>query len=113
MKRRSHISAECLIFSKWKRKNYAIFATLNRVVIIAHLSIDTCVCLFSKLKQLQCVELGDGDATESEKEGLENSESHLLKSLVYRLGIEKDFAFVSDYYKLFEYRIMNKSPLSA
>lgn len=102
-----------MVFSKWKRKSYAIFASLHRVVIIAHLSIDTCVCLFSKIKQLLSIEIGDSDVTVSEKEILEKFDSNLLKSLLYLIGIERDFAFVSDYYKVYEYRIMNKSPLPA
>ncbi len=36
------ISQKSLVFSKWSRKNYAIFASLKRVVKIARLSVDIC-----------------------------------------------------------------------
>lgn len=43
MRSSRHISNKVLTFSQWSRKNYAIFASLGKVVKIAHLSVDLCV----------------------------------------------------------------------
>lgn len=41
-----------LVFKKWKRKGYAIFASLNKVVKIGQLTIDICKTSFCKIKSL-------------------------------------------------------------
>jgi hypothetical protein len=42
MLRNEHNNKNVLVFSQWSRKTYAIFASLKRVVNIAHLNIDLC-----------------------------------------------------------------------
>ena len=42
MKKNKQIQNNVVIFSQWSRKSYAVFATLKRVISIAHLSIDLC-----------------------------------------------------------------------
>lgn len=37
-----------IVFSKWSRKNYAIFASLHKVVNIVRLSVDICKSALSK-----------------------------------------------------------------
>jgi hypothetical protein len=39
-----------VVFSKWTRKNYAVFASLKKVINILHLSIHTCFSLLVKNK---------------------------------------------------------------
>jgi hypothetical protein len=36
------IPKKVLVFAQWSRKGYAVFASLNKVVNIAHLSIELC-----------------------------------------------------------------------
>ncbi len=42
MKNERNSSITYLIFSQWSRKNYAIFASLRKVVKISSLSVDIC-----------------------------------------------------------------------
>lgn len=42
MLKSKQIRKEIIVFSQWSRKSYAVFASLKRVVNIAHLSIDLC-----------------------------------------------------------------------
>ncbi len=37
-----------IVFSKWTRKSYAVFASLHKVIIIAQLSVDICISLSGK-----------------------------------------------------------------
>ncbi len=48
MKFNKKISLKSLVFSKWSRKNYAIFASLKKVVKIARLSVDICASSLKK-----------------------------------------------------------------
>lgn len=42
MQNKTSIKANKLVFSKWSRKSYAVFASLGRVVKIAQLKVDIC-----------------------------------------------------------------------
>ena len=44
-----------VVFSQWSRKGYAVFSSLKRVVMIAHLSID--LCDFALLKSFSSVQI--------------------------------------------------------
>ena len=46
MKKNSLIQFTDLVFSKWTRKSYAVFVSLQRVVKIAQLAQDICTALF-------------------------------------------------------------------
>ncbi len=48
MKKKPGISKKNLVFSQWSRKNYAVFASLGKVVTIAHVSVDICNCSLKK-----------------------------------------------------------------
>ena len=48
MNRLKHIGKNSIIFSRWSRKNYAIFASLGKVVKIARLKTDVCILALEK-----------------------------------------------------------------
>lgn len=57
------VNNKSVVFSRWTRKNYAIYASLHKVVLIAQLTIDVCKSAILKsnvlvqfLDYLQCDE---------------------------------------------------------
>lgn len=48
MKHQYQKTNNTIVFSKWTRKNYAVFASLKKVVNIVRLSLHTCFSLLSK-----------------------------------------------------------------
>lgn len=50
MKTKSPIAKQQLVFRKWSRKSYAVFASLQREVQIGHLSFYICESLVSRGK---------------------------------------------------------------
>ena len=48
MKHQYQKTNNTVLFSKWTRKNYAVFASLKKVVNIVRLSLHTCFSLLSK-----------------------------------------------------------------
>jgi hypothetical protein len=52
MKTLNSISNYRLVFRKWSRKNYAVFASLKQEVHIGHLSFSICASLVSRGKSL-------------------------------------------------------------
>jgi len=57
-----------MIFSKWSRKNYAVFSGLKKVIHIARLSVDICRVLLMKCVDV-LVEQSDLINEHAEKEG--------------------------------------------
>ena len=91
MKHLSHKSKYSIVFSKWSRKNYAIFASLHKVIKIARLSVDVCMSSLSKNKsiqqksyQIKASEFEGYEIFESE-EGL----SEWINELLLKLGLLK------------------------
>lgn len=76
MKDQKNKSKYNLVFSEWKRKDYAVFASLHKVIKIAHLSVDICIASLSGNKSVIRVpdQLNGSSANEKElyqeKEGL-------------------------------------------
>lgn len=83
------ISNNAVVFSKWTRKSYAIFASLNRVINIARLSIDICVASFGKIQaMLRLLNQGIGiDANESDSPEREEELSEWIMRLLLKSGI--------------------------
>ncbi len=52
MKSQNKNSDTLLVFSRWTRKNYAIFASLHKSINIARLSVSICKYSFSKNQSL-------------------------------------------------------------
>lgn len=48
MKNKRIVKSKGIVFSCWSRKNYAIFASLKRIVKIAFLSVDICIKALAK-----------------------------------------------------------------
>ncbi len=61
----SKANTNILVFSKWSRKSYAIFASLHKVVIIAQLSVD--ICRTSLLKNRAVISLLNWVVNKGEK----------------------------------------------
>ncbi|MBX2844275.1 MAG: hypothetical protein KTR26_21085, partial [Flammeovirgaceae bacterium] len=49
MKSKNLISPACVVFSRWTRKSYAVFASLNKVINISRLAVEICVTSFCKI----------------------------------------------------------------
>ncbi len=52
MKSQNKKSNSILVFSRWTRKSYAIFASLHKAINIARLSVNICKYSFSKNQSL-------------------------------------------------------------
>ncbi len=52
MKTNNPIAKQQIVFRKWSRKSYAVFASLQREVQIGHLSFSICASLVSRGKSL-------------------------------------------------------------
>lgn len=48
MFKRTQANINYIVFSRWSRKSYAIFASLRKVVVIAQLAVDICVSALQK-----------------------------------------------------------------
>lgn len=66
-------SNNIIVFSKWTRKNFAIFSSLHKVIKIARLSIDICISSFSKNQSVLCLlnqgismDISENDSKEKE-----------------------------------------------
>ena len=82
MIKQTKISNKLAVFSKWSRKNYAIFASLTKVVKIARLSID--ICDLSLKKALSTVFLNKQEVNdESEYDDAFEIETSIQESLVF------------------------------
>ncbi len=55
MQTNRHISENALTFSRWTRKNYAVFVSLKKVIKIARLSVD--ICLAASHKNLSLIRI--------------------------------------------------------
>lgn len=86
MNSKNKISKVVIIFSKWSRKNYAIFSSLKKVVNIARLTVDICNISIRELKKAvfqQFSELGNKCVFEDKEEIEEyNFELLTIKSIV-------------------------------
>lgn len=66
-------NTDVIVFSRWSRKSYAIFASLKKVVCIARLSIDICISSLLKnptaiyLLNLISAEENERDKNESDE----------------------------------------------
>ncbi|MDP3431926.1 MAG: hypothetical protein Q8T04_03035 [Bacteroidota bacterium] len=95
MKDQKNKSKYNLVFSEWKRKDYAVFASLHKVIKIAHLSVDICIASLRGNKSVIRVhdQLSGSSANEKElyqeKEGLPDWLTGLLLKFDI-ITIEKD-----------------------
>lgn len=75
-----HTNTEVVVFSRWSGKNYAVFASLKKVVSIGHLSID--LCKSSLLKNRSVIRLlnllGGEDERNEECDVVEPREDAML-----------------------------------
>lgn len=55
MKNIKPISSPSLVFRKWKRKGYAIFASLKKVVKIGQLAVGVCKTSFCRIPSMRCM----------------------------------------------------------
>lgn len=93
MQRADHTNKKRIIFSRWSRKNYAIFASLNRVVNIARLSVDICVTSLLKTNTLISSLRGEGidsDYREGDHTFEELQEDQLFSQLLPVVVINPD-----------------------
>ncbi|WP_020526818.1 hypothetical protein [Flexithrix dorotheae] len=49
MESKNLISPSFVVFSRWTRKSFAVFASLGKVINIARLAVDICVTSFCKI----------------------------------------------------------------
>ena len=52
MKHQSNKQRKVILFSRWSRKSYAVFASLHKVVNIMRLTVDICMSSFAKNKTI-------------------------------------------------------------
>jgi len=98
------ISNNAVVFSKWTRKSYAIFASLNRVINIARLSIDICVASFGKIQAMlrllnrgMGIDTDENDSPEREEELSEWIVKLLLKSQITEINESYNFKKINRY----------------
>jgi hypothetical protein len=93
-----------LVFSKWSRKSYAIFASLHKVVVIAQLSVD--LCRASLLKNQVAISLlnwSNNGEEEKADDIVPDDLSENQQNLLLLLAIATSYKIVS------EHRIIIKS----
>lgn len=80
-----------LVFSKWSRKNYAIFASLSKVVKIARVSVDICISSLTKNKSILRFLKQENQLLISELDAEEKNQlnSDWLSILLFELGLIK------------------------
>jgi hypothetical protein len=87
MKYQHKINQRSIVFSKWTRKSYAVFASLGKLVSIAHLSFDICMSFFSKKKNRLNVLKNNTELVENEDIETEAFFSEWFEKLLIELGI--------------------------
>lgn len=89
MKYQNKKSNNSIVFSKWTRKNYAIFVSLHKVIKIARLSIEICISFFRKNQSVLCL-LNQGtsiDISENDSKEKETLFSEWFMVLLLELGL--------------------------
>ncbi|MBE9466797.1 MAG: hypothetical protein IMY72_00590 [Bacteroidetes bacterium] len=89
MKYQHKINQRSIVFSRWTRKSYAVFASLGKIVSIGHLSFDTCMSFFSKKKTSLNKLINNTEPVENEDIETETFFSEWLEILLIELGIIK------------------------
>ena len=107
MKNQYNIAKSALVFSKWTRKSYAIFASLGKLVTIAHLSIDICKSFFTQKKNI--LSLLTTNSEESENRDVEKDSLiwEWLEKLMLEMGI---ISLDEAYYSTEQNIIFGQSP---
>jgi len=80
MNQQQHIQRNSLIFARWSRKNFAIFASLGKVVKITRLTVEICDASLRKSVNLLPLFLHDLKLIEDQNDELE-TELNLEKAL--------------------------------
>lgn len=103
-----------VIFSKWTRKNYAVFASLKKVVNIVRLSLHTCFSLLSKNEYiLRLINEGENvDTSNSEPNNDQAIFSQWFIILLLDLGfisLDESCSLTNRKYNLMEVHILHKA----
>ncbi len=86
-------NTDVIVFSRWSRKSYAIFASLKKVVCIARLSIDICKSSLLKNSAVICLlNLIMADEKAKENDGFDEYVDELLLLSIFLPSVvtEKD-----------------------
>ena len=76
-----------LVFSKWTRKSYAVFASLGKLVTIGHLSIDICKSFLSQKKNILAALTNNSESSDSEHADPDSLDATWIETLLLELGI--------------------------
>jgi hypothetical protein len=114
MKHQIHKTNNTVLFSKWTRKNYAVFASLKKVVNIVRLSIQTCFALLGNNKvALRLLNKGENiEFSNSEPDEDQMVFSQYFIILLLNLGVislDESCSLTNRKYNLLKVHILRKA----
>ena len=107
MKNRRNLTIKSLVFSKWTRKGYAAFASLGKLVTIAHRSFAICKSFLSNKNNILPSLTNAPESTENQNDNNDTVFTAWLETMLMELGI---VSLDEAYYSTNQNIIIGRSP---